>query len=190
MPAVVGTHGAQVQHGLGIVDCPPCAGKFEPFLDDIAMSALDFPGADGKISGDGRPVVELAGAIGNVALAGPNRRLLVWNGIRFNQKDRRIEAHIFVAFLAYCLQVSIKAKLKALAPGLTPRTVLEKLAGLQMVDVHLPTTDGRQLPLRRYTEPDADQRLLLAQLKLQLPKQPPPKITTPLPAKQLSPTAV
>ena len=84
----------------------------------------------------------------------------------------------------------MKARLKVLAPGLMPRTVLEKLAGLQMVDVSLPTTDGRQLLLRRYTEPDADQRLLLAQLKLQLPKQPPPKITASLPVKHLSPTAV
>ena len=108
----------------------------------------------------------------------------------WHQKDKRIEAHIFVAFLAYCLQVSMKARLKALAPGLTPRTVLEKLAGLQMVDVYLPTTDGRQLLLRRYTEPDADQRLLLAQLKLQLPKQPPPQIAVSLPAKHLSPTTV
>jgi transposase len=108
----------------------------------------------------------------------------------WHQKDERIEAHIFVAFLAYCLQVSMKARLKALAPGLTPRTVLEKLAGLQMVDVYLPTTDGRQLLLRRYTEPDADQRLLLAQLKLQLPKQPPPRITVSSLPKHLSPTAV
>ena len=84
----------------------------------------------------------------------------------------------------------MKARLKALAPDLTPRTVLEKLAGLQMVDVYLPTTDGRQLLLRRYTEPDADQRLLLAQLKLQLPKQPPPQIAVSLPAKHLSPTTV
>ena len=82
------------------------------------------------------------------------------------------------------------ARLKALAPGLTPRTALEKLAGLQMVDVYLPTTDGRQLLLRRYTEPDADQRLLLAQLKLQLPKQPPPKIAVSLPVKPLSPSVV
>ena len=108
----------------------------------------------------------------------------------WHQKDERIEAHIFVAFLAYCLQVSMKARLKALAPGLTPRTALEKLAGLQMVDVYLPTTDGRQLLLRRYTEPDTDQRLLLAQLKLQLPKQPPPKIAVSLPVKPLSPTVV
>ena len=108
----------------------------------------------------------------------------------WHQKDKRIEAHIFVAFLAYCLQVSMKARLKAPARGLAPRTVLEKLAGLQMVDVYLPTTDGRQLLLRRYTEPDADQRLLLAQLKLQLPKQPPPQIAVSLPAKHLSPTTV
>jgi hypothetical protein len=104
----------------------------------------------------------------------------------WHQKDERIEAHIFVAFLAYCLQVSLKARLKAHAPGLTPRSVLEKLGGMQMVDVHLPTTDGRQLILSRYSEPDADQRLLLAHLKLELPKQSPPRIAarspTPLPA--------
>jgi len=108
----------------------------------------------------------------------------------WHQKDKRIEAHIFVAFLAYCLQVSMKARLKALAPGLTPRTLLEKLAGLQMVDIYLPTTDGRQLLLRRYTEPDADQRLLLAQLKLQLPKQPPPQIAVSSPPKHRSPTTL
>jgi len=99
----------------------------------------------------------------------------------WHQKDERIEAHIFVAFLAYCLQVSLKARLKTHAPGLTPRAVLEKLAAMQMVDVHLPTTDGRQLTLTRYSEPDADQRLLLAQLKLQLPKQPPPRIASTAP---------
>jgi len=99
-----------------------------------------------------------------------------------HQKDERIEAHIFVAFTAYCLQVTLKARLKSLATGLTPRAVLEKLAGMQMVDVHLPTTDGRELLLRRYTEPDADQRLLLAHLKLQLPKQPQPTIVSNDPA--------
>ncbi len=96
----------------------------------------------------------------------------------YHQKDSRIEAHIFVAFLAYCLQVTLKARLKSLATGLTPRTVLEKLATMQMVDVHLPTTDGRELMLTRYTEPNADQRLLLAHMNLQLPKQPPPKIVS------------
>jgi transposase len=94
----------------------------------------------------------------------------------YHQKDSRIEAHIFVAFQAYCLQVTLKQRLQALAPGLTPRAVLEKFAALQMVDVHLPTTDGRYLVLPRYTQPDKDQQILLSQLKLELPDQPPPKI--------------
>jgi hypothetical protein len=96
----------------------------------------------------------------------------------YHQCDERIEAHIFVAFLAYCLQVTLKYRLKALAPGLTPRAVLEKFATLQMVDVHLPTTDGRALILTRYTEPEKDQQILLQRLKLTLPSQPPPRITS------------
>lgn len=98
----------------------------------------------------------------------------------FHQRDDRIEAHIFVAFLAYCLQVTLKQRLRALASGLTPRAALEKFAALQMVDVHLPTTDGRTLILSRYTEPEKDQQLLLRQLHLQLPEQPPPRITSEL----------
>ena len=94
----------------------------------------------------------------------------------YHQKDSRIEAHIFVAFIAYCLQVTLKQRLRSLAPGLTPRAVLENFAAIQMVDVHLPTTDGRHLVLPRYTQPNKDQQLLLSQLKLQLPEQPPPKI--------------
>ena len=94
----------------------------------------------------------------------------------YHQKDSRIEAHIFVAFQAYCLHVTLKQRLRALAPGLTPTAVLEKFATLQMVDVHLPTTDGRYLVLPRYTQPDKDQQILLSQLKLELPDQPPPKI--------------
>jgi len=96
----------------------------------------------------------------------------------FHQKDSRIEAHIFVAFMAYCLQVTLKARLRGLAPGLTPRAVLDKMAALQMVDVHFPTTDGRELIFCRYTQPEKDQQLLLSQLKLQLPEQAPPRITT------------
>lgn len=96
----------------------------------------------------------------------------------YHQLDSRIESHIFVSFVAYCLQITLKQRLRALAPGLTPRAVLEKLATLQMVDVHLPTTDGRHLILPRYTQPDADQKLLLQQLKLRLPEQPPPRITS------------
>ncbi len=94
-----------------------------------------------------------------------------------HQTDERIEAHIFVAFVAYCLQVTLKHRLRDLAPGLTPRAALEKFASMQMVDVHLPTTDGRELVLSRFTQPEKDQQLLLQQLKLQLPQQPPPKIT-------------
>jgi transposase len=94
----------------------------------------------------------------------------------YHQLETRIEAHIFVAFLAYCLQVALKQRLKALAPGLTARAVLEKLAAMQMIDVELPTTDNRLIVLSRYTEPEKDQLLLLQQLKLQLPAQPPPKI--------------
>jgi len=91
--------------------------------------------------------------------------------------ERRIEAHIFVAFLAYCLHVTLKRRLHALAPGLTPRGVLDKFAAMQMIDVHMPTTDGRELLLTRYTEPEPELNLLLNKLKLELPAQPPPKIT-------------
>jgi hypothetical protein len=83
-----------------------------------------------------------------------------------------------VAFLAYCLQVTLKQRLRALAPGLTPRSVLDKMAAIQMVDVHLPTTDGRTVILSRYTEPEPDQALLLQRLKISLPDQPPPRITS------------
>jgi len=96
----------------------------------------------------------------------------------FHKTEERIEAHIFVAFLAYCLQVTLKAKLRTLAGGTTPREVLAKFKTLQMVDVHLPTTDGRELILPRYTQPEAEHRMLLNQLRLTLPGQPPPKITT------------
>jgi hypothetical protein len=102
----------------------------------------------------------------------------------YHQTDERIEpslacsvAHILVAFLAYCLQVTLKQRLRALAPGLSPRSVLDKMAAIQMVDVHLPTTDGRAVILSRYTEPEPDQALLLQILKISLPGQPPPRIT-------------
>ncbi len=94
-----------------------------------------------------------------------------------HKKQERIEAHIFIAFLAYCLLVTLGRRLRDLAPGLTARSVLEKLAAMQMIDVHLPTTDGREVILTRYTQPEPDQRLLLDRLKLQLPAQPPPKIS-------------
>ncbi len=95
----------------------------------------------------------------------------------YHQLESRIEAHIFVAFMAYCLHVTLRARLKPLAAGLTARAVLDKFAGIQMLDVHFPTTDGRTLILSRYTEPNPDQRLLVERLNLTLPPQPPPRIT-------------
>jgi hypothetical protein len=95
----------------------------------------------------------------------------------FHQLETRIEAHVFIAFLAYCLHVTLARRLHALAPGLTPRSVFEKFAAVQMIDVHLPTTDGRELLLTRHTEPEPELKLLLNKLKLDLPTQPPPKIT-------------
>ncbi len=96
----------------------------------------------------------------------------------FHQEERRVEAHIFIAFLAYCLQITLQRRLHALAPGLTARSALEKFAAVQMIDVRLPTTDGRELLLTRYTQPEPELRLLIQQLKLQLPPQPPPRIAT------------
>jgi transposase len=95
----------------------------------------------------------------------------------FHQDPQRIEAHIFIAFLAYCLHVTLKRRLHALAPGLTPRSVLEKFAAMQMIDMHVPTTDGRELLLTRYTDPQPELCLLITKLRLDLPAQPPPKIT-------------
>lgn len=101
-------------------------------------------------------------------------------GIRpiHHQLEHRVDAHILVAFLAYCLTVTLRHRLRMHAPGLTPRAVLEKLAGIQMLDVSFPTTDGRRLVMPRYTEPSPEQALLLHHLNLLLPQQPPPRITT------------
>jgi transposase len=99
-------------------------------------------------------------------------------GIRpiYHQLQHRVEAHILVAFLAYCLVVTLKSRLQVLAPGLTPKAVLDKLAAIQMLDVWLPTTDGRCLVMPRYTQPEPEQAILLHELKLQLPPQPAPRI--------------
>jgi hypothetical protein len=96
----------------------------------------------------------------------------------FHQAEPRIEAHIFIAFLAYCLHVTLGQQLKALAPGLTPRSVFEKFGAVQMIDVYVPTTDGRELSFTRYTQPEPELKLLLDKLKLTLPAQSPPKIST------------
>lgn len=100
-------------------------------------------------------------------------------GIRpiYHHLEHRVDAHILIAFLAYCLQVTLKNRLWLHAPGLTPTAVMEKLAPIQMIDVWIPTVDGRWLILPRYTQPEKDTKILLQKLKLELPTQPPPRIT-------------
>jgi hypothetical protein len=93
-----------------------------------------------------------------------------------HQIGPRVEAHIFVAFLGYCLTATLRMKLRSAAPGLTPREVLASLGSIQMVDLHIPTTDGRVLILPRHTEPQIEQAMLLQKLHLTLPSQPPPRI--------------
>ena len=94
----------------------------------------------------------------------------------YHRLERRVEAHIFVAFLAYCLQVTLKNRLQIHAPGLTPAAVLEKLATVQMIDVHIPPADGRCLVLPRYTQPSQELKILMEKLRLDFPAQPPPHI--------------
>lgn len=76
--------------------------------------------------------------------------------------------------------MSLKAQLRTLVHGITPSEVLAKFKTMQMVDVHLPTTDGRELVLSRYTQPEADHRMLLELLHLKLSEKSPPKITAKL----------
>ena len=102
-------------------------------------------------------------------------------GIRpiYHQLERRADAHILIAFLAYCLQVTLKNRLMRYAPGLTPTAVLEKLSTIQMVEVWIPMLDGRWLMLPRHTQPEKDVQAMLDHLHLTLPSQPPPRIKTP-----------
>ena len=79
--------------------------------------------------------------------------------------------------MAYTLQVTLRRRLRDLASGLTPRSVLEKFSTVQMVDVHLPTTDGRKVIMSRYTQPEPELQILLKQLRLSFPNQPPPRMT-------------
>src|SRR5215469_3410697 len=99
-------------------------------------------------------------------------------GIRpiYHQLEHRADAHVLIAFLAYCLQVTLKNRLLIHAPGLTPAAVLEKLATIQMVEVWIPMLDGRWLVLPRHTQPEPDVRALLDQIRISLPPQPPPRI--------------
>jgi len=99
-------------------------------------------------------------------------------GIRpiYHQLEHRADAHVRIAFLAYCLQVTLKNRLMIYAPGLTPAAVLEKLATIQMVEVWIPMVDGRWLVLPRHTQPDKDVQAVLDRLRLSLPSQPPPRV--------------
>ena len=85
--------------------------------------------------------------------------------------------------------MTLQERLRPLAPGLTPRQALDQLAGIQMLDVELPTSDGRLLKLSRYTQPDQATKLLLQRLGKSLPEQPPPKLSSPL-KMELKPGAV
>jgi len=100
-------------------------------------------------------------------------------GIRpiYHRLEQRVEAHILVAFLAYCLQVTLKNQLMLHAPGLTPQAVLEKMATIQMLEVWIPTPDGRWLVLPRYTQPEKEVQILLDRMQRTLPSQPPPRLT-------------
>jgi transposase len=100
-----------------------------------------------------------------------------------HQLEHRADAHILIAFLAYCLHVTLKNRLMIHAPGLTPAAVFEKLATIQMVEVWIPTVDGRWLVLPRHTQPENDVRAVLNQMQITLPSQPPPRIK----ASQVSP---
>ena len=99
-------------------------------------------------------------------------------GVRpiYHQLEHRADAHVLTAFLAYCLQVTLKNRLMIHAPGLTPAAVFEKLATIQMVEVWIPMLDGRWLVLPRHTQPEQDVQALLDQVRITLPSQPPPRI--------------
>lgn len=107
-------------------------------------------------------------------------------GIRpiYHQLEHRADAHVLIAFLAYCLQVTLKNRLMIHAPGLTPVAVFQKLATIQMVEVWIPMMDGRWLVLPRHTQPEKDVQALLNQCQITLPNQPPPRIK----ASQIAPS--
>lgn len=99
-------------------------------------------------------------------------------GIRpvYHHKEERVDGHIFVAFLSYCLQATLRQKLRNSSSGLTSQAVLETLSRIQLLDVSIPTQDGRELRMQRYTEPELEHKLILEKLHLALPPQAPPKI--------------
>ena len=93
-----------------------------------------------------------------------------------HQLEHRVEAHIFVAVMGYCLMVTLRQKLRGCADGLTAQDVLDKLGSIMMMDVRIPTADGRMLEMRRYSQPEQEHQIIVDKLRMTLPKQPPPKI--------------
>jgi hypothetical protein len=93
-----------------------------------------------------------------------------------HQLEHRVEAHLFVAVMGYCLMVTLRQKLRSCADGLTAQDVLDKLGSVMMIDVRIPTADGRMLQMRRYSQPEQEHQIILDKLGMTLPKQPPPKI--------------
>jgi transposase len=89
----------------------------------------------------------------------------------FHQKEDRVKAHILVAFLGYALWVTFKHLLKRKHAEVSPARALSLLASLQSADIVLPTTDGREIRLRRITQPSAEQKLLLDHLGIALPER-------------------
>jgi transposase len=89
----------------------------------------------------------------------------------FHQLKRRVKAHVMVGFLGYALWVTLKHLLRRKQSQWSATRALAELATLQSADIVLPTTDGREIRLRRITEPTAGQQQLLHQLGIDLPDQ-------------------
>ena len=127
-----------------------------------------------SLQGDKEPLLVIDGLPARGAIGAA-----LWGAFRhekLNQLEHRADAHVFIAFLAYCLQVTLKNRLLIHAPGLTPLSVFEKLSTIQMVEVWIPMLDGRWLVLPRHTQPEPDVQALLEQIRITLPPQPPPRI--------------
>lgn len=89
---------------------------------------------------------------------------------------QRVEAHVMVAFLGYCLWVCLKQKLKATAPALSPWQVLDQFQRVVQVEVWFKLKGGGAICLPRVTQPEPSQAMLLHQMDWSLPEQPPPRI--------------
>jgi hypothetical protein len=89
----------------------------------------------------------------------------------FHQLEPRVKAHILVAFLGYAMWVTLKHLLRRNHSDLSPAQALMLLSTLQSADIVLPTTDGREIRLRRIATPSPDQQTLLAQLGMMLPER-------------------